>query len=196
MEKKHESIFGNIFKLEKFDLLVSIYIFCLVTAELMGAKIFPIATIGTFNLNGSVAIFLLPFIYSVNDVITEVYGRFMLMEPAYDIIFKQSIRISIASLLAFAFGDFLDVIIFSKIRKMMGRKALWLRVQASNIISLLVDTVIFMTFAFYDFDKGFSNNFNFLIGLIIPYWLVKCFMSVIETPFVYLGINWLKKEKK
>jgi hypothetical protein len=194
----------------------------------MGAKTFPILSIGSFHLNASTAIFVLPIIYSVNDVITEVFGpertrsiirssiimvfllsliglfftalppssRYATSEPAYDLIFKQSVRISVASLLAFALSDMLDLFIFNKLRETMGKKALWFRNNASNIISLFFDTVIFMTLAFYALDKSFMNNFNFLVSVILPYWFMKCFMSVIETPLVYLGVNWLKKGKK
>jgi hypothetical protein len=122
--------------------------------------------------------------------------RYLTSEPAYDLIFKQSARISIASLLAFAISDLLDLAIFMKIRKSLGKKALWFRNNASNIISLFFDTVIFMTLAFYAFDKPFVDNYGFLISIILPYWFMKCFMSVIETPLVYLGVKWLKKETK
>jgi uncharacterized PurR-regulated membrane protein YhhQ (DUF165 family) len=53
-----------------------------------------------------------------------------------------------------------------------------------------------MTLAFYALDKTPADNWTFLISLIIPYWLLKCSMSVIETPFVYLGVRWLKEESK
>lgn len=216
------------FIINKLDFLIALYIFCTIVSELMGAKTFPILSIGNFHLNASTAIFVLPIIYSINDVITEVFGpertrsiirssivmvfllsvialfftalppstRYATSEPAYDLIFKQSARISIASLLAFALSDMLDLFIFMKIRESLGKKALWFRNNASNIISLFFDTVIFMTLAFYAFDKPFMNNFSFLVSIILPYWFMKCFMSVIETPFVYLGVRWLKKEKK
>jgi len=58
-----------------------------------------------------------------------------------------------------------------------------------------LDTVIFMFLAFYAFNLPFGANLSFLIGIILPYWLLKCFMSIIETPLVYLGVNWLKSEK-
>jgi uncharacterized PurR-regulated membrane protein YhhQ (DUF165 family) len=61
-------------KLYKFDLLVGIYIFCVVAAELMGAKTFFVANIGSYKLNASVAIFLILFIFTINDMIVEVYG--------------------------------------------------------------------------------------------------------------------------
>ncbi len=193
----------------------------------MGSKSFPVANILGFPLSQSVAIFFIPLIYSINDIITEVYGkertrslirsalvvvflvllssilftslppstRFQTKEAAYDAIFGLSARFAAASLTAFALAEFLDVYVFSKIRERLGKKSLWLRVNASNFTSQFVDTVVFMTLAFYALERPFGDNFSFLVGLIIPYWLVKCFMSVIETPFVYLGVNWLKKDK-
>ena len=63
------------FKINKLDLLISIYIFCVVVSEVMGAKTFPLLKIGTFQLNATVAIFVLPLIFTINDVITEVFGK-------------------------------------------------------------------------------------------------------------------------
>lgn len=216
------------FKIQKFDLLVSIYIFCIAVSELMGAKTFPLINLFGYQLNASVAIFVLPLIFTINDVITEVYGkertrsvirsglliilfillfslfatnlspslRFQKTENAYDTIFGLSARIAVASLTAFALAEFMDVFIFAKIREKLGKKALWLRNNASNFVSQFLDTSVFMFLAFYAFDKGFGDNFSFLVSLILPYWLLKCFMSVIETPLVYLGVKWLKKDKE
>lgn len=213
-------------KLEKFDLLVSLYIFCLVAAELMGSKLFPIITIGSFPLRASVAIFLIPILFSINDVITEVHGKerarsviwsglivifllflvttfftwlppalfFQSKEPAYDLIFGMSARFAFASLMAFAISDFLDVFIFSAIRKSLGKKALWLRNNVSNIVAQFVDTTLFVTLAFYALERTPAENLPFLAGIILPYWLLKCGMSVIETPLVYLGVRWLRKK--
>ncbi len=214
------------FRIEKFDFLVSVYIFCIAVSELMGAKTFPLVKLFAYQLNASVAIFVLPLIFTINDVITEVYGkertrsvirsglliiffilvfsllatnlppsiRFKPSESAYDTIFGLSARIAAASLTAFALAEFLDVFIFVKIRQALGKKALWFRNNASNFVSQLIDTSVFMFLAFYAFDKPFGNNISFLVSLIIPYWLLKCFMSVIETPLVYLGVRWLRNK--
>lgn len=215
------------FKIEKLDLLVSLYIFCILMSELMGGKTFFITNIGSFPLNASVAIFLLPIVFTINDIVIEVYGkdkarsivrsgllmvflmilfsflaislppstRFSQREAFYDNIFGTSIRIAFASLTAFTIAEFTDIFIFSKIRQKFGKSRLWLRNNASNILSQLFDTVIFMILAFYAFDRPFANNVAFLSSLILPYWLLKSFMSVIETPFVYLGVRWLRKDK-
>lgn len=208
------------------DFLISLYIFCIVSAELMGGKTFPLLNTLSIKLNASVSLFLMPLIFSINDVITEVFGpertrsiirsglmiiffiflfslfvtslppslRFAKSEAAYDLIFKQSARISFASLVAFAVADLMDVFIFIRIRKAMKRKALWFRNNMSNIISQFLDTFIFMTLAFYDFTQPFGVNGSFLFSLILPYWLLKCGMSIIETPFVYIGVKWLQKD--
>lgn len=214
-------------QLHKFDLLLGLYIFCIAASELMGVKTFPIASFSWLHLNASVAVLLLPLVFSINDIAIEVYGKqrarslvrtgifvvglvfvfaaiatllppstqFSSAEPAYDKIFTSSMRIAAASLLAFASAATLDVMIFSKIRERLGEQALWLRNNASNFLAQFLDTIIFITFAFYALDKPISDNLHFLIGLIIPYWLLKCFMSVVETPLVYLGVAWLKRNK-
>ena len=159
----------------------------------------------------SVALLVVPLLFTINDVIVEVHGkertrsvvfsgliiiavllvmsliathlppsqRFMADEAAYDNIFGKSARIAAASLIAFAFAELLDVWVFSKIREKLGKKALWLRNNVSNFSAQFIDTVVFMSLAFYAFDKPFGANVISLVGLIIPYWLLKCFMSVV-----------------
>lgn len=212
-------------KVQKLDLLVAVYIFCIATSELMGAKTFRLVSFDWLHLNASVALLVVPIIFSINDIVIEVYGRervrslirsglvvvalcfifaaiatalptstrFAPREAFYDNIFTSTMRIAAASLVAFAIAEVTDVLVFSKIRERLGKKALWLRNNASNFIAQFFDTAIFITLAFYAFNKPFGGNVSFLIGLIIPYWLLKCAMSVIETPFVYAGVKWLKK---
>lgn len=216
------------FKIQKMDFLITFYITCVILSELMGAKTFPLATIGTFHLNATVSIFVLPLIYSINDIIVEVYGkeraqslvrssllmiffillfsllvtalpsskRFLETNDAYQTIFSISARFSAASLIAFAVSEFADVFIFAKLRQKMGKSKLWLRTNASNFLSELLDVAVFMILAFYALDQSFVSNMSFIIGIAIPYYLLRCFMSILETPLVYLGVKWLKKEKK
>ncbi len=215
-------------RIEKMDLLIAVYIFCVAVSELMGAKTFPVFDFGWVKLNASVAVFVIPLIFSINDIVVEVYGkerarsiirsslfviflilaysllvtnlppskRFASTEGAYDIVFGLSARISAASLVAFAFSDFLDVYVFSWMRERFGKKALWFRNNASNFISQFVDSATFLTLAFYALDQSVSSNLGFIVSLLIPYWLLRCVLSVLETPLVYLGVNWLKNSNK
>ena len=213
---------------QKMDVLVALYVFCVLIAELMGGKTIPLVKLGGYQLNASVAIFVFPLIFTIIDVITEVFGkertrsviratlmmvflvimaslfftalppstRFTATEAAYDQIFRISARIAAASLTAFAIAEFTDVLIFNKIRQRLGKKALWLRNNVSNFVAQFADTTLFITLAFYNFALPFQSNWSFLLSLILPYWLLKCFVSVVETPFVYWGVAWLKKDKQ
>lgn len=212
---------------KKMDLLIGLYIFCIFAAEVMWAKTFPLVVIADHQFNASVAIFLIPLIYSINDIIVEVFGkermrqiirmslliivlivaasffftrlppsaRFVSTEAAYDTVFGLSIRMAVASLLAFASADFLDVYIFSKLRQKLWNSKLWLRTNLSNIIAQFIDTFIFLTLAFYALDQSIAANVAFIVSIGIPYWIIKCLMSVIETPFVYIGVRWLRASK-
>lgn len=209
----------------KLDFLISFYVFCIIVSELMGAKTFPIVNIFGFQLNGSVGMFLVPWIFSINDIVAEACGikkarnmgkisiimilfliifsafsialppsnRYKATEGAYDAIFSQSIRVSIASLIAMAISNFTDINIFWRLKKVLNKYGLWFRNNLSNLLAILLDTVIFMTLAFYAIDKPLSDNFGFLLGIIIPYWLLKTFVSGLLTPVVYGGIKWLRK---
>lgn len=63
------------FKIQKFDFLVAFYITCVMLSEIMGAKTVPLFTIGSFHVNGSVSLLVLPLLYSINDIVIEVYGK-------------------------------------------------------------------------------------------------------------------------
>lgn len=213
--------------IRKFDLVVALYIFGVMTAEIFGGKTFPLTNFNWMHLNASVAIFVLPLLFTLTDVVVEVYGkerarslvwsglivislllvfallathlppskRFAGTEPAYDKIFGTTARIAAASLIAFLASELLDIAVFSRIREKMKNKGLWLRNNVSNFVSQFVDSTIFIWLAFYAFSHSFHSNFSFLFSLIIPYWLIRCGLSVIETPLVYLGVWWLRGSK-
>jgi uncharacterized integral membrane protein (TIGR00697 family) len=122
--------------------------------------------------------------------------KFQFSEKAYETVFSVSTRIAISSLISFALAEFLDVKIFEKLRKKLGKKGLWLRNNLSNFVAQFIDTTVFMMLAFYALNTSVGDNINFLVSLILPYWLLKCVMSIIETPFVYAGVAWLRKDKE
>lgn len=211
-------------KTDKMDVLVALYIFGVMVAQLMGAKTFSLVDTGWLHLNASVAIFVMPLLFTLTDVVNEVYGRprarrmvrlglmvitlqlvtavvFTVLpassryagnEAAYDSIFGTSIRFALAGLAAFAVSELLDVAIFGKMRERLGRQGLWLRNNVSNFVSQFCDVAVFVVLAFYTPALSAGDNVTFLIGIIIPYWLVRCALSVLETPLVYIGVRWLK----
>lgn len=203
-------------KQNKVDLLHALYVAAIVAAELMGSKIFTF-----WGINASVAIFVLPLTFSINDLIFEVYGkkrtlsfvrsglyilfflvafnllalalpaadRFLDDNDAYKLIFSKSLRITVASLLAFWVSERLDVYVFSRFKERFQQHKFWLRNNFSNLFGLLVDTLVFMFLAFYE-----PGNFSFILSLVWPYWLLKFAFSAFGTPLVAWGIRWLQQE--
>jgi len=106
----------------------------------------------------------------------------------YNQIFSVSIRISIASLVAYGIGEYQDVFTFFFFRKIWGTKLFWLRSLLSNIWSQFLDSAIFMVIAFY----GIYTT-PVLISIIISWWLYKVAMGALYTPLSYLGL-WLLKD--
>jgi queuosine precursor transporter len=212
------------FNIRKMDLVVALYIFGVMTAELFGSKTFPLTHFTWAHLNASVAIFVIPLLFTLVDVVVEVHGqararsmvysglivvallilyavlathlppssRSAHTEPAYDRIFEASIRISAASLTAFAVSELMDVAIFARLREALKGKALWLRNNLTNFVAQFADSFVFIFLAFYAVHESLGSNFSFLMSLIIPYWLIRCALSIVETPLVYLGVWWLR----
>jgi len=124
---------------------------------------------------------------------------------AYNFIFGSSIRIMIASLTAFGLSQFLDIIIFLKLKKTTNGKYLWLRNNLSTICSQFIDTSVFYLVAFtkLPFDIPFLSikagsgfDFDFMLKLFIPYYIFKILFAFIDTPFVYIVVSWLKNSKE
>jgi hypothetical protein len=107
------------------------------------------------------------------------------VQQGYDQVFGVSIRIAVASLAAFAIGEYQDVFSFFFFRAKLGSKYFWLRSNLSNLWSQFLDTVIFMVIAF----AGVYEN-DTLISIIITWWLYKFAMGLLFTPLSYAGL-WL-----
>ena len=99
-------------------------------------------------------------------------------QQAYKTILGSSARIMMASLAAYLFSQYHDVWAFHFWKRVTNERFLWLRNNASTIISQLLDSVVFITIAFYGSMP--------LIPLILGQWVVKVGIAVLDTPFVYL----------
>ncbi|MFX0035711.1 MAG: queuosine precursor transporter, partial [Candidatus Hermodarchaeota archaeon] len=88
-------------------------------------------------------------------------------------------RITAASWIAFLITENLDAILYAKFKILTKGKKLWFRNVFSDIPTLALDSVIFVSIAF---------------GGLLPLWpiiwgqiLTKWFFGVIDTPFMYLS---------
>ena len=120
-------------------------------------------------------------------------ARFAEQNAGYSAIFSTSIRMAIASILAFYLSQMNDVFVFHFFKKLTKGRFYWIRKNLSTFIGELIDSTIFMFVAFYD-----PVNFpaQLVVKLIIPYWIFKMLFALLDTPFSYLGVWWVGKKAK
>lgn len=109
-------------------------------------------------------------------------------KDSYNSMFGISIRMSIASLLAFVTAEYQDVFSFFFFRDKLNIKAFWLRSNLSNLWSQILDTLIFMFVAFLG-----VYSIKTILLMSIPWYVFKVFMGAVYTPLSYLGIYLLKR---
>jgi uncharacterized integral membrane protein (TIGR00697 family) len=93
-------------------------------------------------------------------------------------------RIWIAGIIAYGVSQFLNVTIFSWLKGREGAKLLWLRSGVASVLSQIVDTLIFITVAFY----GVFPIANLLLGQM----LAKVVLSIVLVPpliYVFVGLG-------
>lgn len=91
-------------------------------------------------------------------------------------------RIVLASMVAYLLSQHHDVFAFHFWKDRTGGKYLWLRNIASTAVSQAIDTVVFITIAFY----GVMD----IVPLLIGQYVVKLIIAGVDTPFIY-GVVWL-----
>ena len=131
--------------------------------------------IGFFSLSATVIIMNLALMFKPNE--------FDFIQESLTNIFSLLPRIALASLLAYAVSQLRDVWAYNFWKtRLPGIKFLWLRNNASTMVSQLMDSVIFTFIAFW----GLLPTSEFLEILITTY-LLKWFVAMVDTPFLYLA---------
>lgn len=103
-------------------------------------------------------------------------------------LFSNTPRILIASLLAYAISEIIDVQLYHAWWKFTERKTggergyLWLRNNGSTLISQLVNIVIFNFGAFWSI-----YDFPTLLSITGACYVIYIFTSLLDTPFIYIA---------
>ncbi|MBK3496694.1 queuosine precursor transporter [Viridibacillus sp. YIM B01967] len=111
-------------------------------------------------------------------------------QESFQTILSGSFRVILASLISYAISQNLDVFVFNKLKSIHGQKKLWLRNNASTMLSQLIDTTIFITIAFYG-----TMPIAVLGSLILTQYVFKFFASIATTPIVYVLVSLLRRQK-
>jgi len=116
----------------------------------------------------------------------EPFSEFNI-QSEYVAIFGQSSRAIIASMIAYLIAQLIDVRLFHFWKRLTKGKHLWLRNNASTMISQLVDSVLVISILFY--GKVSDGQ---LVNMIIAGYLFKMAIAALDTPFFYFGTRHLK----
>jgi uncharacterized integral membrane protein (TIGR00697 family) len=198
----------------KFIVLVTVFVMALTTAIMVGSKI--VSFIGlTFSAGAITYAITFPMTDVIAEVwgkkkaktiiwaglLTLALGALLayisiILPPASfwtgQEAYKQTLglagRLVIASVAAFFVSQHHDVWAFHFWKDRTQGKHLWWRNNASTFVSQIIDTVIFVTIAFY----GILPNAA-LLPTMFGQFVIKIGIAVIDTPVVYALVAWAKK---
>ena len=183
-------------------LLIGLYIACELIANVTASK--PVA-IGNIVVPGAVFIYALTFtlIDLINEklgkkgaqqvvytafaanIILAAYIQLVIVLPpasfynnnsAFSSVLGSTPRIVFASLIAYLISSLIDTEVFAWWRQKIGKHK-WARVLISNTVSTLIDSVLFISIAFYGILP--------IIPLIEGQYIVKMAVTVVSLPLIY-----------
>lgn len=174
-----------------------------------GAVIWPIVFVTTDVINeyfgkkgvrkiSFMTAFLIAYIFVVIYLVTKLIpaqfwlelnnadqdGNYFNIDYAFRTIFRQGLGIILGSLIAFLIAQLLDVIIFQRLRRVTGKKMIWLRATGSTLVSQLFDSFVVLGVAFYIFGN-WSMEQIFSVGIIN--YIYKFVVAIALTPLLYVA---------
>ena len=120
----------------------------------------------------------------INIAIIIPPAPFWQNQAAFKTILHGTSRIIFASFIAYFISQFHDVWAFHLWKRITRAKHLWLRNNLSTMVSQFLDTIIFITIAFYGLQP---------IGkLIWGQYIVKLAIALVDTVFVYFIVYFIR----
>lgn len=115
---------------------------------------------------------------------TDANGAPFDINYAFQQVLTQGLNIIFASLVAFVVGQFVDVYVFHKLRRITGKGKIWLRATGSTLISQLIDSFVVLIVAFY-FLGGWSLSQVLAVGT--TNYIYKFLIAIALTPLLYVA---------
>lgn len=103
-------------------------------------------------------------------------------QPHLSALFGFMPRIALASMIAYLISQLHDVWAFHAIKDRTGGKLLWLRNNASTVVSQFLDSAIFCTIAFWGLFPV-----DIFWEILLSTYIIKVAVAVLDTPFIYLA---------
>jgi uncharacterized integral membrane protein (TIGR00697 family) len=112
-------------------------------------------------------------------------------QAAYESTLGMVPRIVLASMIAYLISQHHDVFAFHLWRRKTKGRFLWLRNNASTMVSQALDTGLFITIAYWG-----TVSTGILANMLITQYVIKLIIAVCDTPFCYIMIALLKDRTK
>ena len=128
------------------------------------------------------AIGLSPADFWTNQMIN---GQPLNMNMAFNGIFGQGMWIIAGSIIAFLIGQMVDVLIFHRIKKMTGERALWLRATGSTLFSQFIDSFVVIFIAFY-INPQYKWSWQMVAAIGLVNYTYKFLVAILMTPLLYV----------
>jgi len=114
-------------------------------------------------------------------------------QAAYEVAFGAAWRISLASMIAYFCGEFVNSFVLAKMKILTQGRWLWSRTIGSTIFGEGVDSLLFYPLAFW--GTGIIPN-EALPKVMAAQFLAKVLVEILLTPFTYAIVGWLKRAER
>ncbi len=120
-------------------------------------------------------------------------ASFYPLQEDYTSIFGPIWRLLFGSMAAYLLAQLIDVRLFHFWKKLTKGKHLWLRNNASTMISQFIDTFTVNTIFLYKNPTIFTGDFSDLMGVILGVYILKVAIAALDTPLCYLGVWFVER---
>ena len=112
------------------------------------------------------------------------------LQPALELVFGNTWRIALASLIAYWLGDFTNSFVLARMKLWTRGRMLWARTIGSTVVGQGVDSLTFYPIAFIGIWEGET-----ILAVIAFNWAMKVMVEVVFTPITYAVVGFLKSRE-
>ena len=199
-----------------FVFIASLFVTCLITANIIAVKlillfgflvpagiiVFPLSYLfgdvltEVYGYGAARQVIWLGFACNLLAVIAIYLGGLAPAAPiwhdeaAYKTILGFTPRLLLASFTAYLVGEFANSFVLARLKIATKGRWLWTRTIGSTLIGEGLDTIIFISIAFWGIIPP-----PLILTAMLTQWTFKVLYEVIATPFTYLIVGFLKRRE-
>ena len=200
-----------------FVVIASLFVTCLITANIIAVKliflfnllvpagiiVFPLSYLfgdvltEVYGYAATRQVIWLGFLCNLLAVVAITLGGLAPAAPfwhdqaAYETILGFTPRLLLASSIAYLAGEFTNSFVLAQLKIATRGRWLWTRTIGSTLVGEGIDTVIFISIAFWGIIPS-----ALILTAILTQWLFKVLYEVIATPFTYVVVGFLKRREQ